>query len=106
MFAMESLCARPFFASLGGDLFHGNGWVRKLLARDRAPLGDELTAHHEFWRRVDRLDRLYDPALEVEDRELAGRRVAADQDVVALERHAGDLQLDVVLVGPEPGRLA
>src|SRR3546814_5653476 len=52
------------------DLFHGNGQVRKPGLGDRTAGADELFAHHELGRRVDRLDRLQKIALQMEDREI------------------------------------
>ena len=61
---------------------------------------------HELRRRVDRLDRLNGTVCrQMEDRECPVRGVAADHDLGDVERQAGDLQPDVVLVGPEPGHL-
>ena len=39
------------------------------------------------------------------DGEFAAIRIAADDDLIGVERQAGDLQLEVVLVRPEPGYL-
>uniref|UniRef100_A0A0N4Z2Z2 LigA n=1 Tax=Parastrongyloides trichosuri TaxID=131310 RepID=A0A0N4Z2Z2_PARTI len=60
------------------------------------------TPAHEVGGGVDRLDR-HDPvAAQVEDGEGAAGRIAAHQLAVGVERQARDLQLDVILVGPEP----
>src|ERR1700712_2347303 len=66
--------SKPLAPTLGGDLFHGNGWVRKPTLVDRLASQDQLLAHHEFRRRVDCLHGLHQIAPQVEDRELGRGR--------------------------------
>ena len=65
-------------------------------------LRDPLLAGHEVARAVDRVDGEQLAARQVVERETARVGVAAHDRLVVTLRQPGDLQLDVVLVRPEP----
>ena len=86
--------------------FMGMVSVRKPLRRHVRAVGDQLAADHIFRRGIDRLDRRDGALAQMEHGEFARRRIAAQHDLVARPRQARDLQLQVVLVRPEPRHLA
>src|SRR3546814_8931513 len=53
--------------------------------------------------RIDAVERDQPAALEIEDGEAAGRRIAAQDRLVVAGRKAHGLELQVILVRPEPG---
>src|SRR3546814_13131498 len=54
--------------------------------------------------RIDAVERDQPAALEIEDGEAAGRRIAAQDRLVVAGRKAHGLELQVILVRPEPDR--
>ena len=92
---------------VSGHVFHRYGLVRKTLGRDLGARGDQAAAHHVFRGGVDGLyAATITPSSQVEDGEASGRpdrRAARAGRAGAVQ--ARDLELQVVLVGPEPGDL-
>src|ERR1700678_2472860 len=56
--------------NLSGDVFHGNGRVRKLFGRDDFAFRDQLAADEIFGRRIDGFDRRHAALAQVEDGKL------------------------------------
>ena len=67
---------------------------------------DQLAADQIFRRGIDRLHRRHRAVAQMEDGEFALRRIAAQHEIVARPRQAGDLQLEIILVRPEPRHFA
>ena len=67
------------------------------------PPRHQRLALHIVLDRIDAVERDHGAVLEIDDREAAGRRVAAQHRRVMPDRQAHRLQLEIELVGPEPG---
>ena len=72
---------------------------------DACAVRHELLACNELPWAVDRVDGEQSSGAEIERGEAAPRRIAAQHDLVIARRQSRDLQLQVVLVGPEPRHL-
>src|SRR6185503_3457361 len=73
--------------------------------RDARAIRDELLARDELARAVDGVDGKDQPPFEIERGEAACGWIAAQHDLVIARRQPCNLQLQVVLIGPEPRHL-
>src|SRR5579883_2072603 len=77
--------------------------VGRLLRRDRAAHAEQAAAEHVVAGAVDGFDAEQRLALVAEDRECPLGGITAQHDAIIAGGKAGDLQLVVALVAPEPG---
>src|SRR3546814_970170 len=63
----------------------------------------DLFGDHEFLWPIDGIGRDHHAVLQVERRERLAIDVAADDQLIKALRQANHLQLEIVLIGPEPG---
>src|SRR5690606_25221319 len=90
---------------LGSQVFQLDASVCETLQVHCRPVGDQLLRLEEILRTVNRVDGKDAAAGEVNAGKGAFARIAPYDSLVVALRKAGDLQLQVVLVGPEPGNL-
>lgn len=76
--------------------------IREQQTVRRGPRLEKLLPRHIGLGVVDRIDRDQFALAEIPDRDAALTLALADERFVVAEAEAGDLQFDVVLVGPEP----
>src|SRR6476619_3773632 len=77
--------------------------VRQDARRDPGAIGDEPLPRHEFLAAIDGIDADDFALLEIESRKAAFlSNIAPHRDLVIAGRYAGDLQLELILIGPEP----
>jgi len=87
------------------QILHCDCFVGEARRIDVDLLADQALADHELLRAIDAINRNNLAALEVEGGEAAPvPPVAPHHDALITLAEADDLQLDVVLVGPEPGQ--
>src|SRR5690554_3085903 len=91
---------RPRWRS--GHLLERRFRIRQQFGRDFRLRFHQFAALDVILDRIDAIERDDLAVLEIDDREAARRRIAAQDGGVMADGEAGGLQLEIVLVGPEP----